>query len=297
MKDTVEITPEKVSEIVRLSGFGLCSGLGNYTTGNMCVEAMVCAVFGDERNHAQPECVSRSVRKLKIALNDRDWNSNRSRGNGMRKLAVAQLNSKGVISEIDFLMHVTDGIITHYVPYVLQDYYNHLLPSNGDRREGEALILNEAMQRISSLKSMCVKYQAELSSGEVPEDRIESRHLSHFLSYSTDCFRVSKLWLANDCDSSARQTLLANFSDINNISERSRFIYLEYGKGVSDAPDKLGLEFFITNAAATIAETIGHAYIKCGKSDDRLNLLADVLLQALIKVKSPGCEFLHLIPA
>lgn len=59
-----------------------------------CVEAAVCFALGLPHGD-QPPCVHPALINFKIGLNDLTlWSSDKARGKGMRRLAVAQLGSK-----------------------------------------------------------------------------------------------------------------------------------------------------------------------------------------------------------
>jgi hypothetical protein len=48
----------------------------------------------------EPPCVSPAIRQLKIQLNDSAWSSDKARGAGMRRLALAQLGSAGIVDDV-----------------------------------------------------------------------------------------------------------------------------------------------------------------------------------------------------
>jgi len=92
------ITQETITKIHSLLDQGLVSGLGDPIPGQMSVEAAINYALG--RPHGDdPGCVAQSLRRLKIRLNDALWSSNTARANGMRRLAIAQLGSAGVLDE------------------------------------------------------------------------------------------------------------------------------------------------------------------------------------------------------
>ncbi len=82
----------KVLEVVDA---GLVNGLGNPKPGEMCVEAAVAYAYGEDHND-NPKCVHPSLASMKIELNDSgNWLNNADRAKGLRRLAIAQLGSKG----------------------------------------------------------------------------------------------------------------------------------------------------------------------------------------------------------
>jgi hypothetical protein len=100
------ITAENVKKLLETVDAGLVKGLGKPVPGQMCVEAAVCYALGLPHSD-DPGCVSQSVRELKIALNDSVvWSDNQSRARGLRRLAVAQLGTKGTLDEVEFARRV-----------------------------------------------------------------------------------------------------------------------------------------------------------------------------------------------
>src|SRR5271166_1406721 len=97
-----EVIARKVLDTVDA---GLVGGVGNPVPGQMCVEAAVCYALGLPHGD-NPKCVAPALRALKIRLNDSNWSSPASRAAGMRRLAVAQLGSYGVLNEKEFVSRV-----------------------------------------------------------------------------------------------------------------------------------------------------------------------------------------------
>ena len=86
----------------------------------MCVEAAVCAALGLPHGD-DPGCVIDSLREIKIALNDSDeWDSNKSRAEGLRRLAIAQIGTRGAIDEDEFTRRVKTLTIRTVVPIALR---------------------------------------------------------------------------------------------------------------------------------------------------------------------------------
>lgn len=50
----------------------------------------------------EPKCVTADLRALKISLNDRGWSSMRARAKGLHDLGLAQVGSRGVITNKQF---------------------------------------------------------------------------------------------------------------------------------------------------------------------------------------------------
>ena len=115
----IEIRREHAEKVVELLGHGLVAGVGNPTPGQMCVEAAVCFALGLPHGD-DPGCVSPSLRRLKIRLNDASWSSNQARAEGLKRLAVAQLGSLGVLDDAEFRRRVIGMTIRKTVPVGLR---------------------------------------------------------------------------------------------------------------------------------------------------------------------------------
>ena len=97
----MEITRELAAKVLETVDAGLAAGVGEPIPGQMCVEAAVCYAMGLPHGD-QPSCVSPAVRAFKIVLNDAEWSSPLARAKGMRRLAIAQLGSAGVLYDVEF---------------------------------------------------------------------------------------------------------------------------------------------------------------------------------------------------
>lgn len=117
------ITRDLAAKVLSVVDQGLSRGLGNRKRGDvqggMCVEAAVCYALGLEHGD-DPGCVSGPLRALKIRLNDNGWSSKAARAKGLRRLALAQLGSKGHLDDKEFVRRVVDHAIRVTVPGALR---------------------------------------------------------------------------------------------------------------------------------------------------------------------------------
>ncbi len=98
----MNITEQHVKKLLALIEPGLCGGSGDGTPGNMCVEQAIALAFG-ERLSYQPNCVQNDIRMISITINDMsDWPSDQIRSKTMRRLAIAQLGSEGVVDGVEW---------------------------------------------------------------------------------------------------------------------------------------------------------------------------------------------------
>jgi len=95
----MNITEQHAKKLLELMNPGLCSGAGDGTPGNMCVEQAISLSFGEPLSY-QPTCVQNDIRMTSITINDMNvWPSDQIRSKTMRRLAIAQLGSEGVVDE------------------------------------------------------------------------------------------------------------------------------------------------------------------------------------------------------
>jgi hypothetical protein len=114
------LTQKKVDRINELLDYGLPTGLGTAEPGKMCVEAVICNVLGLPHSD-DPGCVIQPLREIKIRLNDNiHWVTNQSRANGLRRLAIIQIGTLGVIDPTDFMQRVARMTIQTIVPAALR---------------------------------------------------------------------------------------------------------------------------------------------------------------------------------
>jgi hypothetical protein len=68
----------------------------------------------------EPVCVSPALRTFKIKLNDIWWSSPQARAKGMRRLALVQLGSAGVLDDAEFAKRLGDLAIRVITPFALR---------------------------------------------------------------------------------------------------------------------------------------------------------------------------------
>jgi len=100
---------------------GLSKGLGERDS-NMCIEAAICTVLGLEHGD-DPGCVARSVRSFKITLNDKHWTSKEARAKGLHDLGLAQLGSLGVVNDVEFMTRLSKKTIQVLIPTLFREIY------------------------------------------------------------------------------------------------------------------------------------------------------------------------------
>lgn len=103
---------------------GLCAGVGD-RDGQMCIEAAICAAL-DLPHGDNPSCVVSSVRTFKIRLNDAKWSSPEARAKGLRALGIAQIGSKGIVKDGNFIKRISEQTIRILIPRLFRE----LFPTN-----------------------------------------------------------------------------------------------------------------------------------------------------------------------
>lgn len=113
---TREHTPtiETAKRVCLLVDHGLSSGIGFPRPGQMCVEAAVCYAMGMPHSD-NPTCVNGNVRSYKIGLNDADWSTRKARGEGLKRVAVAQLGSIA-ITDMNFSRELVKQLCKKLLP-------------------------------------------------------------------------------------------------------------------------------------------------------------------------------------
>jgi hypothetical protein len=115
----MEITEKIARKVLETVDAGLVGGVGRPAPGQMCVEAAVCYALGLPHGD-DPECVSRALRTLKITLNDAVWSSDSARAKGLRRLALAQLGSRGTLNDAEFVKRCAELVIRKQLPAALR---------------------------------------------------------------------------------------------------------------------------------------------------------------------------------
>ena len=226
------ITKEVAARVLEVVDAGLVKGLGKRKKGYMCVEAAVCYAL-DLPHSDDPGCVSQPLRRLKIRLNDSSWSSTQTRATGLRRLALAQLGSAGVLDDKEFVRRVIDVTIRKVVPFALR--------AAAKKNPTYALTLEQAAIRCEQ------------------EGTREA------------CLHAQKIAHAD-----------ANYV-ANAANTAANVAYADANYAANDA-----------NAAANAAANVTYAANADG--DKFLAQFAEWVVEILIDMKAPGCQWLDLAP-
>jgi hypothetical protein len=236
---------------------GLVTGLGKQVPGQMCVEAAVCYAYGLPHSD-KPPCVGSAVREFKIRLNDSRWSSDAARASGMRALAIAQLGSDA-LDQVAFAKAVSEGMIRRVVPIALR--------AAAEIADGP--------------------YKAALTAAAERCEREGS----------------AARYAAADVADAARYAA-ADVADVADVADAAR--YAAAAAGAARYADAAAAAGAAADAARHAADAARHAAdaarhaadaARYAARDKVLIVAADVGLQALIALRSPGCAYLHLLEA
>lgn len=135
----MRILKKHIQKLNSILDSGLIRGSGSKAKpGNICVEQAVCIALGYKFSD-NPPCVSRAFRSLKMRLNDcSGWSSNKARAEGLRKLAVVQIGSRGALDDQEFTRRVTEATIQQIIPRALRNAAK-VCPRYAERLEAAAV--------------------------------------------------------------------------------------------------------------------------------------------------------------
>lgn len=98
---------------------GLCDGMGD-AAGQVCIEAAIALATEGEFKDS-PACVHLAIRTFSIKLNDANWSTSRSRADGMRDLAFAQLGTADATFDANrFAVKLAELHIRRVLPIALR---------------------------------------------------------------------------------------------------------------------------------------------------------------------------------
>ena len=224
--------------------------------GKMCVEAAVCYALGLSHGD-DPGCVSAPLRRLKIKLNDSAWSSDTARANGLRRLALAQLGSRDVLDDKEFIRRVVDVTIRRVVPAVLRS----------------AATLNP--QHAATLETSAVQCEQERTRGACLGAKRSAYAAADAASYAA----YSAFYAAFYAADAASYAADAAFYAADAASADSYAYVADYAA-------------YVAKAAADAAYVADGG----GARDKSLAHFAELVVQILIDMQAPGCQWLYLVP-
>jgi membrane protein involved in colicin uptake len=251
-----QINIEVARKVLDVVDAGLVKGVGNPEPGQMCVEAAVCFALGLPHGD-DPQCVSRALRSLKIKLNDAEWSSNEARAKGLRRLAVAQLGSRDALDDIEFAKRVAELAIRKSVPQALRAAAS--IQKNAEHRE-----------KLLSAANRC-----EVEGTKAAADAANAAANADAAAYAADAAAYAADAAAEAAYAAYAAYAAANADDAANADAAAA-----------------NAAYAAANAAYAAANAAYAAY--AAARDKSLADFAEDVVQILISMKAPGCEFLAL---
>jgi len=256
----MEITREIAIKVRDTVDAGLVKGVGVQIPGRMCVEAAVCYAMGLPHSD-KPPCVSPAIRRLKIQLNDSAWSSDKVRGAGMRRLAIAQLGSAGVVDEMDFVRRVVEMTIRRFIPIALR---------------AAALIHPVAEHKIALEKAASRCEQAVTLN---------------------DCEAArAAAWAASEAAAAAAAAEAAARASEAAWAASWAEAAAAAAEAAARASEAAWAASWVGVAAAWAASWAASCPASWAAQDKLLSDFAEGVVQVLIEMKAPGCQWLDLVP-
>jgi hypothetical protein len=264
---------------------GLVSGLGQAVPGQMCVEAAVCYALGLPHGD-NPACVGSAVRAFKIRLNDANWPTNESRTKGMRKLAIAQLGSNE-IDQNEFRKLVVIGTVKRILPIALRAAAS-LIPAHKEALEGSAeaceAVVDFAAARVVASAALEVSRKARSAADAADAAADAADAAADAAAYAADAAAYAAYAAAADAAAYAAYAAAA--------ADAAYAAYAAYAAAADAAASADASADAYADAAA---DASADAYAARSRSRIKvLSLAATIGLEALQKLKSPGCKWLDL---
>ncbi len=258
------VSLEVAKKVLAVVNAGLVSGMGEPTPGKMCVEAAVCYAM-DLPHSDRPSCVGEAVRRFKIRLNDSKWSSDAARTDGLRKLAIAQLGSDA-IEQKAFANLVVKGTIQKIVPVALR----------------AAAKLNPKFA--DELEVASVRCEVD-GTGSAARD---ARDLARRVRAYASAYAAASASAAADASASAYA-----YADASAYAAASAAASASASADASASASAYADAY--AYAAVDASAAADAAAYAAAQRDDILRIACQIGLEALIELKSPGCEFLYLV--
>ena len=285
-EDGVEITRVVAAKVLEVVDAGLSNGLGTPELGQMCVEAAVCYALGLPHGD-NPPCVSDSLRSLKIVLNDAEWSSKKARAKGLRRLALAQLGSAGVLNELEFAKRVALMTVQQIVPRALL-LARSLFPESSPHFAALAVA---AMACAGACDLSAASRAASRASWAASEASEASEAASWAASWVASWASRAASEVASRASEAASEA--ASWAASWVASWASRAASWAASWAASRAASRAASE-----AASWVASRASRAASEASEAskDAELAFFAEQVVQILIAMDAPGCQWLDLAP-
>ena len=275
-----QATRETAEKIIELLGHGLTSGKGSPKPGQMCVEAAVCYAMGLPHSD-EPVCVSPAIRAFKIKLNDSAWSSNRARAEGMKRLAIAQLNSAGAVDDLEFVKRIVDLLIRKSVPFALRAIATV---------KGHAAFKD----RLEAAANRCETEgtrQSALGARDLAREACAAAYAAAHAAAYADAAADAAAYAAAAADAAAAAHAAAHAAAAAAAHAGAHAAAAAHAAANAVTYAATYAANYADAAAATYTTTYANA-----ARDKYVAFTAEEVVQILIDMKAPGCEWLDLAP-
>jgi len=258
---SITVTRAHAEKVVELLRHGLVKGLGVPEPGKLCVEAVVCLALGLPHGD-DPGCVAEPLRRLKIRLNDARWSSTQARASGLRRLAVAQLGSAGVLDDREFVRRVVEMTIRKAVPVGLR--------AAAKVNQKHAADLESAAVRCEHEGTRKAARNGERVARAAADD-VYATAADVYAAYAAAAADAAAAYAADAADAAAASAAYADYADA---------AAADYAAASAAAADA------VADAVAADASTRDRVLAEYGEA----------VVQILIEMQAPGCQWLDLVP-
>jgi hypothetical protein len=259
----MEIDITIARKVLQTVDAGLVRGMGKPVPGEMCVEAAVCYAMGLPHGD-EPSCVAPALRRLKIRLNDSNWSSDVARSRGMRRLALAQLGSAGALDEKEFAKRCARLAIQTCVPAAL--------------RAAASIAKPEQKERLLAAAATCEQNPTAVNAREA-QKIADATYAAAAAAYDAAAATTYAY------DAAAAYAAAAAAYDAAAAAAYDAAAATTYAYDAAAA----------TTYAAAAADATTYAAADATYARDRsLTAFAEGVVQILIEMKAPGCEWLGL---
>lgn len=286
------INREVARKVLETVDKGLIRGVGKPTPGSMCVEAAVCYALGLPHSD-DPMCVGSAVRTFKIGLNDANWSCPAARAQGLRRVAIAQLGSD-LIDQQKFVEELTLQITKQIVPIALRAVAR-LTPKYKASLEVAAAFC-EALVEFAQVKLACnAARRAIAATGAATTATYDTTAAAYDVAANAidaaDTAVADAAYAYDVATSAAAQILLADATNATTTAAAH----------AANAADAVAAAYASCTAAATTVAIAAHAAMAKAANvaataacDRVLTEAAEIAVQVLIKLNSPGVQWLDL---
>jgi hypothetical protein len=280
----IEINEAVIHKLLSTIDAGLVSGRGKPVPGEMCVEAAVCYALGLPHGD-EPQCVSPALRSLNISLNDKNWASCLRRAAGLRRLAVAQLGSRGALDDKEFVCRVAENVIRRQVPLALR------LAASLVGDDGQPLL--DAANRCESEGTLAAAAEATAAAYAVAAAAADAvaDATADATAYAAASEADSAAYAAAYAADSAAATAAAYAAASTADSAVSAAAYAADAAGTAAADVAVSAAVY---AAAAAADAAAAYAADAAAYDNILSDFAEDVVQILIAMNAPGCQWLPL---